>query len=123
MKVVCLALVLFSFGGAETEAAKKDRGRARRCCWARPRARSLVRRCRRTRPWARSRAQRKMPRPKGVLKPIEFPSPTAGSKNMRSVNIEHTPSEFEALADEKARRKSNALKVARQYMIYLFSHS
>ena len=53
-------------------------------------------------------------RPKGELKPIEFPSPTAGSKNMRSANVEHTPSEFEALAEGKARRKSNARRLARE---------
>ena len=156
MKVVCWVIVLFSFGGAETEAANK-----------RPRPSSAVL------PGAfagsftgsavlpgaaagsftgstvlpgvaagpftgsavlpgvrgfvygfggvagRDRGlvhvlSKKKPRPKGELKPIEFPSPTAGSKNMRSVNVEHTPSEFEARAEGTARRKSNARKMARE---------
>jgi hypothetical protein len=33
---------------------------------------------------------------------------------MRSVNVERTPSEFEALAEGTARRKSNAQKMARE---------
>ncbi len=60
---------------------------------------------------AETEATKKRPRPKGELVPTELSSPALRSTNVRSVDVERTPSDFEAPADQTTRGKSNSIKI------------